>query len=43
VKAKFEAQGITPVSSTPDEFQALIVREIKQWKEVAKTAGIKQH
>jgi tripartite-type tricarboxylate transporter receptor subunit TctC len=43
VKAKFEAQGITPVSSTPDEFQALIVREIKQWKEVAKTAGIKAH
>jgi len=43
VKAKFEAQGITPASSTPDEFQALIVHEIKQWKEVAKTAGIKQH
>jgi tripartite-type tricarboxylate transporter receptor subunit TctC len=43
VKAKFAAQNITPAWSTPEDFQALIAREIGQWKEVAKTAGIKPH
>jgi tripartite-type tricarboxylate transporter receptor subunit TctC len=43
VKARFEAQGITPGATTPEEFQALISSEIKQWKEVAATSRIKQH
>jgi tripartite-type tricarboxylate transporter receptor subunit TctC len=43
VKARFEAQGITPAASTPEEFQSLISSEIKQWKAVAAASGIKAH
>src|SRR5690242_9500695 len=39
VKARFEAQGITPAATTPEEFQTLISSEIKQWKEVAAATG----
>jgi tripartite-type tricarboxylate transporter receptor subunit TctC len=36
-----EKQGVTPTGSTPEEFQALITREIGEWTEVAKAANIK--
>jgi tripartite-type tricarboxylate transporter receptor subunit TctC len=40
VQQKFAAQGITAAPSSPQEFQALISAEIRQWKEVAKAANI---
>ena len=33
--------GIDPVGSTPEEFGALIAREIAQWRELAKSVNIK--
>jgi tripartite-type tricarboxylate transporter receptor subunit TctC len=43
VQSRFDAQGITAASSTPDEFQRMISTEIKQWKVVAAASGIKPH
>jgi len=43
VKARFDAQGITAMASTPEEFETLISTEIKQWKAVAAASGIKAH
>jgi tripartite-type tricarboxylate transporter receptor subunit TctC len=43
VKARFDAQGITAVASTPEEFEMLISSEIRQWKAVAAASGIKPH
>ena len=40
VKA-LDKQGVTPTGSTPEEFEALIKREIGEWTEVAKAADIK--
>jgi tripartite-type tricarboxylate transporter receptor subunit TctC len=36
-----EKQGVTPTGGSPEEFQALIKREIQEWTEVAKAANIK--
>jgi tripartite-type tricarboxylate transporter receptor subunit TctC len=33
-------QGITPQSNTPDEFAALIHKDIEKWKKVVQAAGI---
>ena len=41
VVAVLDKQGVTPTGSTPEEFQALISREIAQWREVAREANIK--
>jgi tripartite-type tricarboxylate transporter receptor subunit TctC len=41
VAARITSQGMSPAGSTPEEFQKLIAAEVKQWKEVAKAAGIK--
>lgn len=41
VVAVLEKQGVTATGSTPEEFQALISREIAQWREVARAANIK--
>lgn len=41
VAARFISQGMTPVVSTPDETQAIIEAEVKQWREVAEAARIK--
>jgi tripartite-type tricarboxylate transporter receptor subunit TctC len=41
VAGRFSAQGMTPVASTPEEFQATIEAEVKQWKEVARAANIR--
>jgi tripartite-type tricarboxylate transporter receptor subunit TctC len=39
--AKFATYGMTPARTTPEEFQKVIETEVKQWKEVAKSANIK--
>lgn len=38
---KMVAQGMEPVGSTPDEFDALIRREIAKWAPVVKASGAK--
>jgi tripartite-type tricarboxylate transporter receptor subunit TctC len=43
VASKLDAQGVTPAASTPEEFQAMITSEVKQWKDVAADTGIKPH
>lgn len=41
LKERFAAQGVEVVNRRPEEFAALIRREIKQWAEVIRAAGIK--
>jgi len=41
VAARFSSQHMTPAATTPEEFQATIERELKQWRDVAQAAGIK--
>ncbi len=41
VVAVLDKQGVSPTGSTPEEFQALISREISQWRDVAREANIK--
>jgi tripartite-type tricarboxylate transporter receptor subunit TctC len=41
VVAVLDKQGVSATGSTPEEFQALISREIGQWREVARAANIK--
>jgi tripartite-type tricarboxylate transporter receptor subunit TctC len=41
VVAVLEKQGVSPTGSTPEEFQALISREISQYREIAREANIK--
>jgi len=43
VHRKFSAQGTTASSTSPEEFRALILAEVKQWKDVAKAANIEPH
>ena len=33
--------GIDPLGSTPDEFTALLRKEIPRWKEIVQYAGVK--
>lgn len=39
VTQRFNAQNVTAVSSSPEEFQALIETEVKQWAAVAQRSG----
>jgi tripartite-type tricarboxylate transporter receptor subunit TctC len=41
VVAVLDKQGVSPTGSTPEEFQALIAREIAQWRDVVREANIK--
>ena len=41
VKEKFAANGSVPTGNTPDEFTALIKRELTKWVEVVRSAHIK--
>jgi tripartite-type tricarboxylate transporter receptor subunit TctC len=41
VVAVLEKQGVSPTGGTPEEFQALISREINQWRDIAREANIK--
>jgi len=38
---RFASLGLEPLSSTPEEFSALIRREIPKWQKVVKAAGLK--
>jgi len=40
VRQQFADQGTEPVSSTPQEFGALIRTELRRWTDVIKTAGV---
>ena len=40
VTAAFETQGMTPASSTPAEFQALISKDAARWAKVIKDQNI---
>jgi tripartite-type tricarboxylate transporter receptor subunit TctC len=41
VIAVLDKQGVAPTGSTPEEFQALITREIDQWRDIAREANVK--
>jgi tripartite-type tricarboxylate transporter receptor subunit TctC len=41
VKTAFETQGMTPASSTPAEFRALIEKDAQRWAQVVQSQGIK--
>ena len=41
VAARFSVQHMTPVATTPEEFQATIERELSQWRDVAQAASLK--
>jgi tripartite-type tricarboxylate transporter receptor subunit TctC len=41
VLERLTAQGVEPVGSTPEAFRAIIAREIPQWREVIRAAGIR--
>jgi tripartite-type tricarboxylate transporter receptor subunit TctC len=41
VKNRLAAEGVEVVNSTPEEFSAVIKRELVQWAKVIKAAGIK--
>jgi len=43
VAAKLGATGMTGAPTSPDEFQALLTSEVKQWREVGQKAGIAMH
>ncbi len=40
IREKLNIQGVDGVGSTPEEFAALIAKEVAKWKTVAKDAGI---
>jgi tripartite-type tricarboxylate transporter receptor subunit TctC len=40
VKSRLTAEGVEVVNSTPEEFEAVIKRELVQWAKVIKAAGI---
>lgn len=40
VLERFAVAGLEPISNTPDEFTALLKREIPEWNKVAKAANI---
>jgi tripartite-type tricarboxylate transporter receptor subunit TctC len=41
VVAVLDKQGVAPSGGTPEEFQALITREINQWRDIAREANVK--
>ena len=41
VKERLTAQGVDVVNKKPEEFAAVIKRELVQWAKVIKAAGIK--
>jgi tripartite-type tricarboxylate transporter receptor subunit TctC len=41
VLERFATAGLEPVSNTPDEFAALLQREIPEWRKIAKAANIR--
>jgi tripartite-type tricarboxylate transporter receptor subunit TctC len=41
VKEKFAGNGSVPAGNTPEEFTALIKRELARWSDIVKSANIK--
>ncbi len=41
LRARFATDGIDPVGNTPQEFSALIARELVQWRDLVKASNIK--
>ena len=41
VKERFRPFGMAPIGSTPEEFDAVIVQEMRAWKETLGRAGVK--
>ena len=41
IRAKFASQGVDPVSSTPDQFAAMMKIEIEKWRKVIAVSGTK--
>lgn len=41
VRERFRPFGMEPVGSTPEEFDAIIARELAEWKDVLGRAGVK--
>lgn len=41
IRAKFASQGVDPVSSTPDQFAAMMKIEIEKWRKVIAASGTK--
>jgi tripartite-type tricarboxylate transporter receptor subunit TctC len=41
VLERFATAGLEPLSDTPDEFAALLQREIPEWHKIAKAANIR--
>ena len=41
MRERLEGMGAEPVGSTPDEFRAVIDRDIAKWKPLAQKVGIK--
>ncbi len=41
LSARLLRDGVDPVGNTPEQFAALIVRELVQWRDLVKTANIK--
>jgi tripartite-type tricarboxylate transporter receptor subunit TctC len=39
VRERFEANGIVPISSTPEEFGQLIKSELARWRDIIKASG----
>lgn len=42
MRQRLAASALEPAPNTPDEFRAMIAREIKRWVDVVKDAGIQQ-
>ena len=38
---RFRAQGVEVVASTPDEFRALVTKEVAKWTQLIRDANIR--
>ena len=43
IRERFAAGGMEAVSFPPEEFSAILKRDVTRWASVVKRAGIKQH
>lgn len=43
IRERFAAGGMEAVSGPPEEFAAVLKRDVARWGSVVKQAGIKQH
>jgi tripartite-type tricarboxylate transporter receptor subunit TctC len=41
VAQQLSSRGVDPVGNTPEQFAAIIAREIPQWREVIRAANIR--